>query len=222
MISRKLIAPIAGAMVVPCVAGLAVVGTAAGKTSTALEAATPVFGDAVLASRLLRANVLVDHRATIAGALAPTLASEAVTLEERVRHGWAAVAAAGPVAAGTFDLTFRPRRLGSDALRLQISGPDGTYETPAATLTVYHEVLVSWYGPGGLTACGEELTASTLGVASRTLPCGTRVTLRYRGRSVRVPVIDRGPYVAGRTYDLTYATKVALGAGDLTDVWANH
>ena len=73
--------------------------------------------------------------------------------------------------------------------------------------TVYRAVFASWYGPGGTTACGQSLGAATLGVANRTLPCGTLVTLRYRGRTVRVPVIDRGPFVAGRDYDLTYATK---------------
>ena len=76
-------------------------------------------------------------------------------------------------------------------------------------------------GPAGATACGETLTASTLGVANRTLPCGTLVTLRYRDRTVRVPVIDRGPFVAGRDYDLTWATKLALGAGDVTVIWAS-
>ena len=46
------------------------------------------------------------------------------------------------------------------------------------------------------------------------------MTLRYRGRTVRVPVIDRGPFVAGREYDLTYATKRALGMGDISLIWA--
>jgi rare lipoprotein A (peptidoglycan hydrolase) len=46
------------------------------------------------------------------------------------------------------------------------------------------------------------------------------VTLRYHGHTVRVPVIDRGPYVAGREFDLTEATKRALGFGDLGEVWA--
>ena len=44
-----------------------------------------------------------------------------------------------------------------------------------------------------------------------TLPCGTMVTLRYGGRTITVPVIDRGPYVAGRDYDLTYATQGGPG-----------
>lgn len=43
--------------------------------------------------------------------------------------------------------------------------------------------------------------------AAGKLPCGTMVKLRYHGRSVTVPVIDRGPYVAGRDYDLTEAVK---------------
>ena len=47
----------------------------------------------------------------------------------------------------------------------------------------------------------------TMGVANKTLPCGTKVKLRYHGRTVTVPVIDRGPYVAGRDYDLTEAAK---------------
>jgi rare lipoprotein A (peptidoglycan hydrolase) len=67
---------------------------------------------------------------------------------------------------------------------------------------------VSWYGPGmygSRTACGVKLTKSVRGVASRTLPCGTKVTFRNpaNGRTVTVPVIDRGPYVSGRIWDLS-------------------
>jgi rare lipoprotein A (peptidoglycan hydrolase) len=69
-------------------------------------------------------------------------------------------------------------------------------------------------------ACGGSLTSSTMGVANKTLPCGTLVTLRYDGHSVRVPVVDRGPYVAGREFDLTEATKQALGFGDTGEVWS--
>lgn len=74
---------------------------------------------------------------------------------------------------------------------------------------------ISWYGPGfygGRTACGVALTTSTLGVASRTLPCGTRITFRNpaNGRTVTVPVIDRGPYVTGRIWDMTGGLCLAL------------
>ena len=46
------------------------------------------------------------------------------------------------------------------------------------------------------------------------------MTLRYNGRTVRVPVIDRGPYVGSREFDLTEATKQALGFGDTGTVWS--
>lgn len=59
-------------------------------------------------------------------------------------------------------------------------------------------------------ACGGVLGRSQPGVAHRTLPCGTKVTIAYRGRTVTVPVVDRGPYVAGREFDLTGATADAL------------
>jgi hypothetical protein len=75
---------------------------------------------------------------------------------------------------------------------------------------------VSWYGPGfygNRTACGIALTQSVIGVAHRTLPCGTRITFKNpdNGRVVTAAVIDRGPYVAGREWDLTGGLCQALG-----------
>jgi rare lipoprotein A len=57
------------------------------------------------------------------------------------------------------------------------------------------------------------LQPTTIGVAHRTLPCGTLVALYRGGRTLVAPVIDRGPFVAGRTWDLTLATFRALGGG---------
>jgi rare lipoprotein A (peptidoglycan hydrolase) len=71
----------------------------------------------------------------------------------------------------------------------------------------------SWYGPGlygNKTACGQTLRATTIGVAHRSLPCGTMVKFVYDGHAVVAPVIDRGPYVRGRAWDLTAATSEAL------------
>ena len=65
------------------------------------------------------------------------------------------------------------------------------------------------YGQG--VACGGVEQVPELGVANKTLPCGTEVTFKYGNRAVRVPVIDRGPYIAGREWDLTGATAEALG-----------
>jgi rare lipoprotein A len=71
----------------------------------------------------------------------------------------------------------------------------------------------SWYGPGlygAKTACGQTLRATTIGVAHRSLPCGTMVKFVYNGHVVVAPVIDRGPYVKGRSWDLTAAASEAL------------
>ena len=78
----------------------------------------------------------------------------------------------------------------------------------------YRPVKATWYGPGlygNRLACGGRLRTRTLGVAHKSLPCGTKVALRYRGRTVVVPVIDRGPYARGVSYDLTEATARKLG-----------
>jgi len=63
---------------------------------------------------------------------------------------------------------------------------------------------------GRPVACGGVLEVPELGVANKTLPCGTEVIFVYAGRAIRVPVIDRGPYIPGREWDLTGATAEAL------------
>lgn len=73
--------------------------------------------------------------------------------------------------------------------------------------------VATWYGPGfygARTACGRTLTRRTVGVAHRSLPCGTRITLRYRGRYLRTRVIDRGPYAHGARWDLTRRAAARL------------
>ena len=59
-------------------------------------------------------------------------------------------------------------------------------------------------------------------MAHKSLPCGTKVTIRYHGRSVTVPVIDRGPYAGNREWDLTAATKSRIGFGSTGTVWVAH
>ena len=72
----------------------------------------------------------------------------------------------------------------------------------------------SWYGPGlwgNKTACGKTLRRHTLGVAHKSLPCGTTVKFVYHGHVLVTQVIDRGPYVKGRAWDLTQAASEVLG-----------
>jgi rare lipoprotein A len=117
---------------------------------------------------------------------------------------------------GTFALRWVPGRTGTYAVRAY-----GVHDrqirssrSAARRLTSYRLAGASYYGPGlygNGVACGGTLLPGTMGVANKTLPCGTKVKLRYHGRTVTVPVIDRGPYVAGRDYDLTEAVKEKLG-----------
>lgn len=72
----------------------------------------------------------------------------------------------------------------------------------------------SYYGPGffgNQTACGQTLTKKTIGVAHRKLPCGTRVVFAYNGVWTRAKVIDRGPFIPGRKWDLTQRLAQRLG-----------
>jgi rare lipoprotein A len=85
---------------------------------------------------------------------------------------------------------------------------------PTSDITVFRSSLATWFGPrfyGKHTACGQVMTHRLLGVAHRTLPCGTKVALLYKGRTITVPVVDRGPFAHGASYDLTSATAEALG-----------
>lgn len=73
--------------------------------------------------------------------------------------------------------------------------------------------VATWFGPGlygHRTACGQRLTPIVLGVASRTLPCGTLVRISYQDHAITVPVLDRGPYAHGVEWDLTTGAAQAL------------
>jgi rare lipoprotein A (peptidoglycan hydrolase) len=92
--------------------------------------------------------------------------------------------------------------------------PAQDQSTQQASTAQFIRAKATWYGPGlygNRLACGGRLGHSTLGVAHKSLPCGTRVALKYHGRTVVVPVIDRGPYARGVSYDLTEATARRLG-----------
>jgi rare lipoprotein A len=128
---------------------------------------------------------------------------------------------------GTFALRWIPERTGSYAVRAY-----GVHDrrirssvSAARELTTYRLAGASYYGPGlygNGVACGGTLLPHTIGVAHKTLPCGTKVRLRYRGRTVTAPVIDRGPYVPGRDYDLTEAVKERLGFPGVGTVLASR
>jgi rare lipoprotein A len=119
---------------------------------------------------------------------------------------------------GSFAARWRARSTGTYKVSVDAKGnrvAAGSGDS-AGKVTVYRRASASWYGPGlygNPTACGGTLTPSRLGVAHKTMPCGTKLRLRYRGRTVAVRVIDRGPFAGNREFDLTAATKQRLGFG---------
>ena len=97
-------------------------------------------------------------------------------------------------------------------------GSSGGSAAPAgstpATTNIRSTGIATWFGPGFYgkeTACGQTLTPGVVGVANRTLPCGTLVKVTYERHSLTVPVLDRGPYSHGADWDLTAGAAEALG-----------
>jgi rare lipoprotein A (peptidoglycan hydrolase) len=82
-----------------------------------------------------------------------------------------------------------------------------------ATKHGYYTTRAAPYGPTpghARTACGDPFTKETLGVAHPVLPCGVKVYIRFRGREVLTQVVDRGPNVPGREFDITKALAERL------------
>ncbi|QEC49093.1 hypothetical protein FSW04_16930 [Baekduia soli] len=188
-------------------APVAPAGAAAPKASTSLSI------------RSVRRTVLAGERIIVRGRLSPAGAGRAVALQVGAPGGgWTTVDHDRTDAGGRYVLLWRAARTGTKRVRVGFGGTRelSSARRAAGNARVYRRAFASWYGPGLYgqhLACGGTLTSGTLGVAHKSLPCGTLVTLHYRGRTVRVPVIDRGPFVAGREFDLTAATKARLGFG---------
>lgn len=78
-----------------------------------------------------------------------------------------------------------------------------------------YDATVTWYGPGlwgNTTACGQKLTRKLVGVAHRTLACGTLVRLVKGQHSITLPVVDRGPWSKSLTFDFTRRACVLFAA----------
>ena len=119
---------------------------------------------------------------------------------------------------GRFKVDFDPNGIGTYKVAAVAKGDRlaGGSTDKAGPLNVYRAAVASWYGGGGATACGGSATG--MGVAHRTLPCGTKVKMRHGNNTVTVTVIDRGPFISGREWDLTAEAKNALGCSDLCTV----
>jgi len=191
-------------------------GAATPAGASAAPASTPVAVKArtrtVLSVLARRTHVRAGRTARIAGRVRPAASGRLVVLQRRARHRWVTIDRARTRAHGRFTLRYRTREAISAALRVRVAG--GHHVTGrtrrVGRLEAFRPALASWYGEGQALACGGHLTPGMMGVAHKSLPCGTRITIRYRGRQVRVRVVDRGPYAGGREFDLGPGVRSAL------------
>jgi hypothetical protein len=195
----------------------AAVAQAAGADAAGVPASAQrrVAVGARLVTHGVRRNVTAGHRALVRGAVAGGGSGRTVALQFRGRHGWFTVDRDRTDGAGRFRLARRVASATSSRARVHFAGDA---HNAAATKAIgrvagFRSAAASWYGPGlygNPLGCGGLLTAGSIGVAHKTVPCVTKLTLRYRGHTVRASVVDRGPFVAGREFDLTSATARKL------------
>ena len=169
-------------------------------------------------------HVMVGNQLVMRGTLYPAISGRKVYLHRKVDGRWKFIkgVSAGD---GTFSISVAGRVVGHHTLRATFSGDSKNVRTRRrAGYNVYDPDQATWYGPGfygNQTACGKTLREDTLGVANRSLPCGTKVAILYRGRTITVPVIDRGPY-SSADWDLTSATARRLGFEGSQTIGVRH
>jgi rare lipoprotein A len=175
------------------------------------------------------ASGILRKQLAFSGTAPAQLAGQTIQIQRsghQTNWSWANTATATINQDGTFDAVWQADHIGQFAMRAVVSGTsstqaEGASMTPSLTTTVYRPSRATEYGPGFYgkrTACGQRLGRSTIGLANRTLRCGESVAIYYKGRTLVVPVIDRGPYANGADWDLTVATSKALGIGGTAQI----
>jgi rare lipoprotein A len=158
-------------------------------------------------------EVRLGRRAIVGGSVLPRTPGMRALLQVRRGSRWHTLDHDRTGAHGRYALRRRLRAPMSARARVLLRDHGTSRHRGVGRLNVYRTANASWYGPGlygNHLGCGGRLGYRTLGVAHKTLPCGTRLTLRHAGRVLRVRVIDRGPFVTGREFDLTAATAQRL------------
>lgn len=196
---------------------------ASGNTGGTAATSNPVPIDVAARVRIgaPAVNVLAGQAVQVRGRLLPAQRGRKVALQARQNGSWNTLATARTGSAGRFVLRYVAGSAGQQLIRVRFAGDrlNGRTTAQAGQMTVFRAAEASWYDDGGNTACGFH---AGLGVANRTLPCGTKVEFRYGGRTVTATVDDRGPYVTGRDWDLNQNTAAALGFGGVGQVWSSQ
>lgn len=164
---------------------------------------------------LVAAPALLGQPLTFGGTLGSGGAHTQVNVQVWQPDGaWRTVATTATDATGGFRARWKSPIAGRFTARSVLAGPAvAANAQPVLTtiVTIYRRATATWYDmPGRTGACGVPITKRTLGIAHKTLPCGSKVDISFRGRTITVPVIDRGPFVRGVSYDLTLAAAKTL------------
>jgi rare lipoprotein A len=198
-------------------------GTSSAPTPTAQPGNLTVSATADGITLQTNASAFMRSGVSVTGSVPAADAGDAVEIDQlpagasSAQPSWTAVAVVDPRSNGSFAASWKTAHPGQVTIRAVLQGSQASSATaapPSVSLTVYRRSIATLYGPGfwgHRTACGVILRRRTIGVANRTLPCGTEVQLYYEGSVLTVPVIDRGPYAHGANWDLTMATGRALG-----------
>lgn len=196
--------------------GLTGVGSGSGSSGqpvTSSPTAVTVSGDGITLSS--HSGALLGSKLQFTGSIGSATPGKTVVIERldsQPDGKWITTATTTTAAGGSFAATWSINHVGRFTVRALVEG--GSATSPTFALTVYTPSIATEYGPGFYghrTACGAVLKRQTIGVANRTLKCGTSVSIYYRGRTILVPVIDRGPYGNHASWDLTEATGHELG-----------
>lgn len=182
-----------------------------------------------VAAKVTRARAISGEAVRVVGrssGIGRTTARVRLSIRAAGTRSWRTVASARVRGNQRFRLHWRGGRPGRYMTRVSLVSRGKIVRDSLGRVFVFRRSFASYYGPGlygGGLACGGRLTPSTVGVAHKTLPCGTRVAFTLGdGRVVTAPVIDRGPFVAGREWDLTNGLKNKLGFGSTGPVYATH
>jgi hypothetical protein len=198
-----------------------------GPTAQPADGAVSASGDGV--TIVTQESALLNDGLQITGSVPSSDAGKTVEIERwgpKTNWSWQPTTQATVASDGSFAAVWQTDHIGQFAMRAVIGGAgaaNASSTLPTVNTTVYLPATATLYGPGFYgrrTACGVVLRRSTIGVAHRWLPCGTPVSIYYDGRSMIVPVIDRGPYANGANWDLTMATGRALGMDTTAKVGA--
>lgn len=183
----------------------------------ASSAAQRVLVSAAFGVAQHRLQALAGRPVTVHGTLSPARAGRIVRVQARIGRAWQTVGTTRTGAGGRFRARFAPAS-GTRRLRLRFAGDRANAPVSGGLgkLTVFGADVASWYNDAGTTGCGFH---ATYGVANRTLPCGTKVQIRFGGRTVTATVDDRGPYVGGRNWDLNQNTAAALHFAGVGQIW---